>query len=170
MVATLFVQIDGIEGDSVETDHPKWVVVDSIGFGLERHSEQEGGAVTRGFGKATFQPLTFSSEAGNHTVKLMQASAAGKVYDKIVIHQCKAGEEADKALKPYIIWVLQAAMVQSYSIEGSAEDIPKENWSIKYGHISCTYYKTDPKTMKMTKGGDFGWDVGEGKLGGAIEK
>lgn len=170
MVATLFVQIEGVTGDAVEDQHKGWIVVESIGFGIERQSEQEGGAVSSGFGKSKFNAMTFGSEAGNHTTNLMTSTASGKPWPKVVIHQCKSGEDAASGLQPYIIWVLQNAYVQTYQIDGGSDDIPKESWSLVYTHISCTYYKTDPKNMKLTKGGDIGWDTGMGKLGGAILK
>ncbi len=164
MVATLFVQIPNIEGDATEKAHLKWIVVDSVGFGITRHSEQEGGSVTRGFGKAVFDALELSSEVGSHTTPLMMASALGKSYTEILIDQCKSGSDEKAALVPYIKWKLKDALVQSYKVDGSAEDIPKESWSIKYGEVECEYYVTDPKTLKLTKKNDFKWDVGQGAM------
>ncbi len=165
MVATLFVQIDGVAGDSIEKNHDKWIIVDSVDFGLARNSEQEGGVISRGFGKTVFQAIEFSSEVGKHSGPLMTASATGKVYKKIVIDQCKAGEEENTALEVYVKWTLENAMIQSYRISGSADDIPKETWSVKYGKVKFEYSETDPKTMKLTKSKEFSWDVGAGSMG-----
>ncbi|OZA11270.1 MAG: hypothetical protein B7Y02_09045, partial [Rhodobacterales bacterium 17-64-5] len=134
-----------------------------------RPSEQDMGAVNSGFGKSKFEVMTFDSHAGMHTVKMQQSAAAGVPWPKVIIHQCKSGDDSDAALAPYIIWVLENAYVQNYTFTGSADDVPTESWGLVYTHISCTYYKTDPTTMTLTKGGDFGWDTGKGKLGGAIE-
>ena len=86
MANTLFLQIDGITGDAVEKNHKDWIELDTIGFGLERHSEQEGGVVTRGFGKAVFKDVSLASEFGRHTIDLMFHVAGGKRLKLSLIH------------------------------------------------------------------------------------
>ena len=163
MVATMFVQIEGIKGDAIEKKHKDWIVVDSVAFGLERHSEQEGGVVTRGFGKAVFKDVTFGSEFGRHTIDLMFHVAGGKRLPKVVIEQCKANEDAASALEPYIIWTLTDAQVNRYGVSASAEDIPKEDWAIRAAKVEIEYKY--PKGGKLETFKNFKWDIGAGEMG-----
>lgn len=164
MPATLFVKIEGITGDGIEKNHKDWIVVESIGFGLERHSsEEEGGVVTRGFGKAVFNDVEFTSEFGRHTIDLMYDAAGGKRLKKVTIHQCKANEDASHALTPYIIWELEDAVVNKYEVDASSEEIPKENWGIRAAKVSVEYKY--PKGGKLEKFKDFKWDIGKGEMG-----
>lgn len=162
MSATLFVQIADIEGEAVEKAHAKWIVVDSIGFGMARHSLGEGGSAARGFGKAVFQEMIFSSEVGCHSAPLMTAVANAKSFTKITIDQCKSSDDASSGLEMYMQWTLDDAVVVNYQISGSSEGIPRESWSIMYTKIRCAYKATDPKTLKLTKAKEFAWDVGAG--------
>jgi type VI secretion system secreted protein Hcp len=163
MAATLFVKIDDIKGDAVEKKHKDWIVVESIGFGLERHSEQEGGVVTRGFGKAVFKDVTFSSEFGRHTIELMFNVAGGRQLTKVEIHQCKSNDDAAVALEPYILWTLHSAIVQSYNVAASSDDIPKEDWGIRASKIEIEYKY--PKGGKLETYKNFKWDIGAGEMG-----
>lgn len=163
MAATLFVKIDTIVGDSIEKKHKDWIIVESIGFGMERHSEQEGGVVTRGFGKAVFKDVTFASEFGRHTIDLMFHVAGGKRLAKVEIHQCKANEDSAVALEPYIIWTLQDAQIQGYNVSASSDDIPKEDWNIRAAKIEIEYkYPTGGKLQTFK---NFKWDIGAGEMG-----
>lgn len=169
MVATLFVKLTDttgkeLKGDATEAAHDKWVVVNSVSFKLSRTSEQEGGATTRGFGKSKLEALEFDSEVGSHTAPMMMATASGARFKEVLIHQCKSDETTSSALKPYIIWKLEDAMIQSYGINGESDDIPKEQWSLTYGKIECEYHTTDNKTGKLTKANDFKWDTSLGKM------
>jgi type VI secretion system secreted protein Hcp len=169
MVATLFVKMTDttgkeLKGDASEDGHDKWIVVNSVSFKMSRTSEQEGGAVTRGFGKSKLEALEFDSEVGSHTTPMMLATASGARFKEVLIHQCKSDESSSAALKPYIIWKLFDAMIQGYSINGESDDIPKESWQLTYGKIECEYHTTDNKTGKLTKANDFKWDVSMGKM------
>lgn len=163
MAATMFVKIAGILGDSIEKKHPDWIVVESVGFGLERHSEQEGGVVTRGFGKAVFKDVTFSSELGRHTVDLMFHVAGGKRLPLVTIEQCKANEDEAAALEPYIIWTLTDAQVNTYNVAASSDDIPKEDWAIRAAKVEVEYKY--PKGGKLQTYKNFKWDIGLGAMG-----
>lgn len=170
MVATLFVKMTDstgkfLQGDAKEVVHDKWIVVNSVGFATSRTSEQEGGAVTRGFGKAKLEPMTFESEVGSHSMPVILASISGLRFKEVLIDQCKSDEASNAALKPYIKWKLFDAQVQTYGISGSADDIPTESWTLTYAKIECEYWTTDIKTGKLTKANDFKWDSALGKMG-----
>lgn len=163
MANTLFCQIEGITGDAVERNHKDWIELDTVGFGLERHSEQEGGVVTRGFGKAVFKDVALTSEFGRHTLDLMFHVAGGKRLKKVVIHQTKANEDAAAALEPYIIWTLEDAQINSYNVSASSDDIPKEDWAIRAAKIDIEYKY--PKGGKLSTYKNFKWDIGAGEMG-----
>ncbi len=166
MAATLFVQIEGIIGDAVEKAHVDWIIVDSIEFGLERHqSDAEGGVVTRGFGKAVFNDVSFTSHFGRHTTGLMFHVAGGARLKKVMIHQTKANEDQKQALTPYIIWTLMDAQINTYSVSVSSDDIPTESWAIRAAKIDIEYWYPKGGTGKLEKFGNFSWNVGEGVMG-----
>lgn len=174
MAATLFVCIgDGVEekdpeviGDAVEKKHKNWIIVDSVEFGLERHQgDAEGGVVTRGFGKAVFNDVTFTSHIGRHTTALMLNVASGQRLKKVVIHQTKANEDQSQALTKYIIWTLEDAQINTYSISASSDDVPTESWAIRSAKMSIEYQYPKDGKGKLEKYGEFKWDIGKGEMG-----
>lgn len=168
MAATLFVKIDPAKdftGDSVEKNHKDWIVVESVEFGVERHqSDAEGGAVTRGFGKAVFNDVSFSSELGRHSMKLMFQVAGGKRLPEITIHQCKANEDDNTALEPYVIWTLKDSQVGTYTISAGSEEIPKEAWTVRPAEIQIDYLYPEGGKGKLKKYAEFKWNIGLGAM------
>lgn len=166
MAATLFVKIDPLDsfkGDSIEKKHIDWIVVESIEFGMERHqSDAEGGVVTRGFGKAVFNDVSFTSELGRHSTKLMLQVAGGKRLKTITIHQCKADEDDAIALEPYVIWTLIDSQVANYNITSGSEEIPKESWAVRPSEIQIDYHYPENGKGKLKKYSEFKWDIGIG--------
>ncbi len=168
MAATLFVKIDPLKdftGDSIEKNHKDWIVVESVDWGLERHqSDAEGGVVTRGFGKAVFNDVSFTSELGRHSTKLIFQVAGGKRLKEIIIHQTKANEDDNTALEPYVIWTLKDAQVASYNISSSSDDIPKETWAVRPSELQIDYFYPENGTGKLKKYSEFKWDIGVGSI------
>ena len=165
MAATMFVKMTGVDGDSNEKSHKDWIVVSSLSWKVERNTEQEGGSSQRGFGKAVFGMVELESELGKATMGLMLNVANGKIWTEIEIHQCRSGDDAKKGLEAYLIWKIKDCYIQSYSVDGSEDSVPKEKWAIKYNGIEVEYKATDIKTGALSKHKDFKWDVAAGELG-----
>ena len=165
MVSTMFVKINDIDGDATEKSHDKWLVIESLSWSVERVSEEEGGSAQRGFGKSVFKMVELESELGKASMQLMLSVANGTYRKEIEIHMCRSGDNASKGLEPYLIWKVKDCYLQSYSVDGSAESVPKEKWAIKYNAIEVEYKTTDLKTGKLTKYKDFKWDQMTGEVG-----
>lgn len=165
MAATMFVKINDIDGDATEKSHEKWIVVSSLNFSIERISEEEGGSAQRGFGKSEFKAVELESQLGKASMQLMLSVANGTYRKEIEIHMCRSGDDAKKGLEPYLIWKVKDCYIQSYSVDGSEDSIPKEKWTLKYNAIEVEYKATDIKTGKLSKYKDFKWDLAAGEMG-----
>jgi type VI secretion system secreted protein Hcp len=165
MASTMFVKINDIDGDSEEKEHKKWITVSNISWKIERISEEEGGSAQRGFGKSVFGAVELESQLGKAAMQLMLSVANGTYRNEIEIHQCRAGDDPKKGLEPYLIWKIKECYIQTYSVDGSEDSIPKEKWTIKYNRIEVEYKATDIKTGKLSKYKDFKWDLAAGEMG-----
>ena len=165
MPATMFVKINDIKGDATEKSHTDWLVVSSLAWTVERVSEEEGGSAQRGFGKSVFGMVELESELGKASMQLMLSVANGTYRKEIEIHMCRSGDSASKALEPYLIWKVKDCYLQTYSVDGAEDSVPKEKWAIKYNAIEVEYKATDIKTGKLSKYKDFKWDIATGEVG-----
>ena len=165
MPATMFVNINDIKGDASEKSHKDWLVVSSLSWSVERVSEEEGGSAQRGFGKSVFKMVELESELGKASMQLMLSVANGTYRKEIEIHMCRSGDSPSKGLEAYLIWKIKDCYLQSYSVDGSEDSVPKEKWAIKYNAIEVEYKEQDIKTGKLTKYKDFKWDLATGEVG-----
>jgi type VI secretion system secreted protein Hcp len=161
----MFVNINDIKGDATEKSHIDWLVVSSLSWSVERVSEEEGGSAQRGFGKSVFKMVELESALGKASMQLMLSVANGTYRKEIEIHMCRSGDSPSKGLDPYLIWKIKDCYLQSYSVDGAEDSIPKEKWAIKYNAIEVEYKQTDIKTGKLTKYKDFKWDLATGEVG-----
>ena len=164
-LATMFVKINDIKGDATEKSHVDWLVVNSLSWSVERVSEEEGGSAQRGFGKSTFKVVELESELGKASMQLMLSVANGTYRTEIEIHMCRSGDKPGQGLESYLIWKIKDCYLQSYSVDGSEDSIPKEKWGIKYNAIEVVYNATDIKTGKLSKYKDFKWNLATGQVG-----
>lgn len=165
MAETLFVFVDGAEGDATEEQHGGWIVTKSIDFEVKRVVDMtDFGGTNRGLGNAEFGKVKLKSNFNKATCKLMLAVASGKIYPEIIIHQCASGEAEDAGLEPYIIWKLKNVQIDSLTMDAPDDDVTSHDWELAYRNIEIEYKETDPSSNKLTKAGDFKWDLQKGKV------
>jgi len=163
--AAAFVKFDGVDGESSDKDHDKWIDVLSIDFD-------------------DLRKITVSKDIDSSTPKLTEAACDGVAsdpgvgiicsgftttdsratldlpFDSVEIDICKTTH--GKKLQCYLQFELVNARITSYSISGSTEgdQVPTENFSLNFKEIKVTYTEFDQKGKK--KGTvEYGWNVGE---------
>ncbi len=163
-----YVFIKGIDGESLEVGHPKWIPVKTITWDVKRTLDMTDlGTAQRGYANTAFNQIKMTSELSLHSTKLMLSVADGTPHKEIKIEMCRAGDSKGKGMEPYLIFKLSDSVIDEYEVSGGEEQIPEETWSIAYRHISIEYLKADPKTGALSKGGTFDWDVMTGQQGSA---
>ena len=171
--AAAFVKFDGIDGESSDQAHDKWIDVLSIDFN-------------------DLRTITVSKDIDSSTPKLIEAACDEVESDTGIGIDCsgdlissrtsvpRSGDslvipdplvEIDicrtthgKELQCYLRFELQRVRVTSYSISGSTEgdQVPTENFSLTFQEIKVTYTEFDDKGKK---GGniEYTWKVEEGE-------
>lgn len=164
-MANMFMRISDIDGDSPEAYHEKWIVLQSINWGLQRVVDMADiGSNQRGHANANFNKIEVTTEFSKASCKLMASVANGTIRPEITIHQCRSGDIAEDGLKPYLITKLFDVQIDSYSVSSSEDSVPSETWSLAYTRIQFDYSETDQATMKLTPVGAFKWNLRTGKF------
>ena len=88
MSSDFFLQIEGIEGDSNDSKHAKWIEVKSFNHGASQSVDIKRGADVSGRG--AFEPFVFTHSVDKATPKIQQFCMNGKDIKKCTFHACRA--------------------------------------------------------------------------------
>lgn len=88
MSTDFFLQIDGIEGDSNDSKHAKWIEVQSFSHGASQSVDIKRGADVSGRG--VFEAFVFTHFVDKATPKIQQFCMNGKDIKKCTCEVCRA--------------------------------------------------------------------------------
>jgi type VI secretion system secreted protein Hcp len=154
MATDIFLELDGIKGESADAKHKEAIDLLAWSWGLSNggtfHSGSGGGS-----GKASFQDISFTKYIDKATADLMYACASGKHLKKGTLYVRKAGE---KPLE-YLTYTLEEILVSSFSSgSSSGEERATENVTLNFAKVKVQY-KTQDTTGAGKDGGTFTWDI-----------
>jgi type VI secretion system secreted protein Hcp len=88
MASDFFVKIDGIDGDSNDKSHGKWIEVISFSHGALQNVGA--GRATDVSGRGSFAPFSFVHLIDKATPKIQQFCMSGQKVAKVQFHVCRA--------------------------------------------------------------------------------
>lgn len=142
MAVDYFLKIDGIEGESADSQHKNEIDVLSWGWGESQSGTMAYGG-GGGAGKVNMQDFHFTMRVNKGSPKLMLACATGKHIGSGVLLARKAGE------KPLDFFKLTFTdlMISSFQTggSGSGDEVPVESISFNYSKIKFEYQEQDSK-------------------------
>jgi len=151
------VQIDGIEGESTDSQHSGWIEAINFSIGasqeVSKTASSAGGATAE---RADIKPFTFTKQVDSSSPKLFQACAAGTHFDKITIALYRAG--GDEKVK-YMQYDLTNCLISDVATIGGGEDFPSESVSLNFGKITITYAKQRRDGGGLAGNISAGWDL-----------
>jgi len=160
-----FLKFDGIDGESRDDKHQKWIDVLSMDWGKEQPGGDPDRPMTAGgrsmAGQGGPGSVTITKSMDASSPKLQQASTRGTHFRKVEIDASAPGEGSRSA-----VYTLTNARVTSYRKKGSSTGTPVEQLSINYEKVTWTYDKPDKRgAEKQKKKGnvEYSWKVEEGE-------
>ena len=148
--AAAFVKYDGIDGESKDENHDKWIDVLSIDWGAHR---PEGGATgaSRRRGGVVVEDLILVKEIDKATPKLMESALKGEVIPKVEIHL--TASTADDGRVTYYAYELTNVMITSYQVSGATDGdhVPTETLSLNFEEVEWGFHEqgTEDKIWKF---------------------
>lgn len=148
MSADIYIKIDGVDGESTDSKHQKWIEVQNISTGItlpfsnSSYSSTGGGTNT---GRADFDYINFSKFMDDSSVKIQEFCATGKTCATAEIHFCQAGDGQEKHV--FMTYKFKDVVITHYSVSAGKHDVdrPMESVSIAYGNIELGYKNLDDK-------------------------
>jgi type VI secretion system secreted protein Hcp len=154
MAVDMFLKLDGIKGETVDSKHKDEILVLAWSWGMSNSGSAHlgGGA---GSGKVNVQDLSLTKYIDVSTPDLMLSSCNGKHIPKAQLTVRKAGENALE----YLIIKLEDILVASVSTGGSGgEDRLTENVTLNFAKVDVEYTQQDAKGGAGAKP-KMGWDI-----------
>ena len=165
MAENTFIKVKDIPGEATEKQHEGWIPLKSIDWGIERSVDMTDLSTTqRGFANANFNKVAVTSDLSKASAKICTYVASGKVDPEVLIHLCRAGDDASKGMEPYLIFKLKHCMIDSYAVQGGEESVPNESWTLAYRAIEVQYKPGDFGTGKLQSPEVFKWNLKEGNV------
>jgi len=151
MAADFFCKIEGIDGESTDSKHDKWIELLSFNHGVSQPVSGASKTGGRTGGRADFQNFSIVKTIDSSTPDLNMHCCNGKHIPKVEIELCSAIEDKHVFMK----YELSDVIVASVSPGGSAQSDevrPLETVSFAYGKIKWEY-------TAMTQDGKAGASV-----------
>lgn len=147
MTVSVFLNMDGIKGESTDEKHPDEIKLTSCSFSAHNSSAYNNASKTVSKGQAMMADIAFTKEADKTSVELFKACASGKVIPKVLISfQTNVGD--DKKID-FLVYELENVVVNNYSFSaGSQAD---ESGSLTYAKIKQIYDQRDEKGTSKGK-------------------
>ena len=157
-----FIKIDGIDGESTDDKHAKWIEPLSYSFGA---SQAIGSAVSTGarsVGRVDLQDFSIVKELDSASCKLFDYCAGGKPIKKVNLELCRP----DGAKQVFFKVDLEDVLVTSYQPSGQAGGtLPSESVTFNFAKITVTYSKSNHDTGKGEGDITASWDQALNKAG-----
>ena len=149
-----FLKIDGIEGESTDSKHPKEIELESWSGGATNSGQsQTSGRSGGGTGRVTFQDFHFVKHTDKSSAKLMLACATGEHIPKAVLTCRKAGTTG----QVFMTVTMEHLLVSSFQTGGSGHSdiVPTDQISMNFTKIKIEYkeQKADGSLGGATKAG-----------------
>lgn len=152
MASDMYMKLQGIDGDSTDEKHPKWIELLSYAVGHSLLMDGTKSKGTRSSGKANFQDFTIAKQMDSTSPQIADHVARGQHIPEITIELCRATGEKTVYMK----YVLKDVVISSYQVSGSTGGgEPTESLSFDYSEIHWVYTPADVKGKKaadMKKG------------------
>jgi type VI secretion system secreted protein Hcp len=140
-----FLKIDGIDGDSQDTTHPREIRILDWSWGESQTADSASGGA--GAGKVKMQDFVFTMLMNQASPQLLLACAAGKHLRKAALTGRKAGETPQEFLKITFSDVV-VTMMQTESNSTLCRDrlypVPIDRISLRYSAIEYEYTAQKP--------------------------
>jgi type VI secretion system secreted protein Hcp len=149
MAVDMYLKIEGIDGESTDDKHSKWIEVLSFSHGLSQPVSGASATGGRTGGRADFSHLSIAKVIDNATPDLSIKCAKGTHIPEIKLDMCLATDEKHV----FGTYILKNCIVSSVSIGGSSGEgmKPVENVSFAYGSFKWEYTPIDSTGKGGTK-------------------
>lgn len=155
MSISVFLKVDGVDGESTDDRHREEIELESWGFGVSNTGTAHMGGGGAGAGKASVSDLSVTKSVDIATPALLQAAASGRRLASATLTARKTGE----GQQDFLVIVMSPVLVTSCQLDMEVDGgRPTERVHLSFGKVQLTYTGQAPDGSPGPTG-TFGWDV-----------
>lgn len=160
-MADIYMQVDGIKGESTDSEHKDWIELLSFNHSISQPASatanSAGGGTTA---RCQHQDYSITKLVDLASPKLYELCSSGKHLKKVVLEMMRAS--GDKRVK-YMVVTMEQVVISHVAPSGGG-DFPSEAISFNYGTIKWQY--TQQKRADGSEAGNTagGWSLVENKV------
>ncbi|MFH0844413.1 MAG: type VI secretion system tube protein Hcp [Pseudomonadota bacterium] len=151
MATDMFLQLEGIEGESEDSKCPKWIEILSWSHSFSQPTAAVRGSSGPTVEKANHSDLSITKYLDKATDDLLSKLWSGDTISKASLKCFRADSADTKTPVNYLTIDMEQVIVSNYSISAGGGDLPLENISLAYGKVTYTY--AEQKKADGTGGG-----------------
>jgi len=156
MATDMYLQLDGVSGESTRQNFVGWIELNSFSFGASNPVSIGTGSTGAGAGKVSLSSFNVMKQTDASSPVLFQKCCMGQHFAKAQVALNKAGGTSPVKFLVYDFTELYTESVQWSG--GGGEDTPAEAISFAFASVNVTY---TPQKTDGTAGSAVvaGWDV-----------
>ncbi len=163
MASDSYLQIDGLKGESTDSNHKDWIEILSYSHTITQPASATANSAGGGtFGRSKHEDFVITKYIDLASPKLYEMCSSGKHIKNVKLELMRAsGGEAVK----YMAIEMDEVVISAVNSSGNnGADLPTESVAFNYGSIKWTY--TQQKRTDGAKGGNTtgGWDLTKNKV------
>ena len=136
MARDIFLKLEGIDGESTDSKHPKEIELLNWSWG-ERQPSSPGSGAGAGAGKVSFGDASFTMYTNASSPKLFLACILGDHIPEAKLTARKAGGEQQE----YFVMTLKDIIISSYQTGGSSNgDLPVDSFTFNFAEVGFEYF------------------------------
>jgi type VI secretion system secreted protein Hcp len=158
MSNAIYLQLEGIDGESKDSAHDKWIECQSVQWGVGRGwSGAASGTGSHTSGKPSFSEITFTKHLDFSSPKLMEFVASGAVIKTATLHVVKSSGEEKVS---YLVYEFTNCALSGYSLsDQQGGGTPTDSFSMAYATFKMLYNQTSTAKDGAEGTVPAGWDL-----------
>ncbi|HAO22755.1 MAG TPA: type VI secretion system tube protein Hcp [Desulfobacteraceae bacterium] len=141
MATNMYLQLDGIKGESVDLNHKDWIEILSFSHGFTQPVTPVRASSGSTVERCNHSDISVSKYVDKATDAILKHIWSGKQISKAVLEFFRADGQ-NKPVK-YIEVELANVVISNYNMSGGQGSLPMENISLSYGKVTYRYTQYD---------------------------
>ncbi len=154
-----FLKLDGITGESTDSNHKGWIQLESFSWGASNPTTIGSATGGAGAGKVKFSDISVGKVVDKSSPDLVAFCASGKHIDRalleVVTHQLKI-DYKERTETVFLRLTLSDVLVTGVSEAGLKLDTPTEALSLNFTKIAVSYQPQTKNTDTTLSGNTTG--------------
>lgn len=137
MASNMFIKFDGVDGESTDVNHDKWIEILSWSHSFSQPASPLRDSTGSTIERANHADFSITKYLDTATDDLLKSCWSGKQHETVAV-ECFRSDGNNAPIK-YLEINMDDVIISNFSISGGGGDIPMENISLAYSKVKYTY-------------------------------